>query len=264
MQHPRLLDIRNATVFRDNKKVFDRFSLAVEQGQSTAIIGPNGAGKSTLLKLLTRELYPVVKEDSWVRILGQDRPVLWELREKIGLVSADLQQGFVPEVSGLGVVVSGLHNSIGLFHYQQVTEVQLEQGRTVLQELGVAELANRPYRQMSTGQQRRCLLGRALIHRPDHLILDEPTSGLDLNATYHYLDAIRQLAQQGKTILLATHHIHEIPPEIQRVVFMANGRVVADDAKEELLTDARLSELFAMPLKVSFSQGFYQVLPARA
>lgn len=264
MQHPRLLDIRNATVYRDNKKVFDRFSLAVEQGQSTAIIGPNGAGKSTLLKLLTRELYPVVKEDSWVRILGQDRPVLWELREKIGLVSADLQQGFVPEVSGLGVVVSGLHNSIGLFHYQQVTEAQLEQGRTVLQELGVAELVNRPYRQMSTGQQRRCLLGRALIHRPDHLILDEPTSSLDLNATYHYLDAIRQLAQQGKTILLATHHIHEIPPEIQRVVFMANGRVVADDAKEELLTDARLSELFAMPLKVSFSQGFYQVLPARA
>ncbi len=102
MQHPQLLDIRNATVFRDNKKVFDRFSLAVEQGQSTAIIGPNGAGKSTLLKLLTRELYPVVKENSWVRILGQDRPVLWELREKIGLVSADLQQGFVPEVSGPG------------------------------------------------------------------------------------------------------------------------------------------------------------------
>ncbi|WP_438952373.1 ABC transporter ATP-binding protein [Porticoccus sp.] len=264
MQHPRLLDIRNATVFRDNKKVFDHFSLAVEQGQSTAIIGPNGAGKSTLLKLLSRELYPVVKDDSWVRILGQDRPVLWELREKIGLVSADLQQGFVPEVSGLGVVVSGLHNSIGLFHYQQVTEEQLSRGRVVLQELGVAELVNRPYRQMSTGQQRRCLLGRALIHRPDHLILDEPTSGLDLNATYHYLDVIRQLAKKGKTILLATHHIHEIPPEIQRVVFMANGEIVADGAKEQLLTDSRLSELFAMPLKVTSSQGFYQVLPAQA
>lgn len=262
MQKPRLLDIHNATVFRDNKKVFDGFSLAVEQGESTAIIGPNGAGKSTLLKLLTRELYPVVREDSHVRILGQDRPVLWKLREQIGLVSADLQQGFVPDVSGLGVVVSGLHNSIGLFHHQDVTEEQIARGRAVLEELGIAELANRPYKQMSTGQQRRCLLGRALIHDPDHLILDEPTSGLDLHATYHYLHGIRELLQRGKTILLATHHIHEIPPEIKRVVFIADGRVVADGPKEKMLTDTALSELFTMPLVVSVSNGFYQVLPA--
>lgn len=257
-----LLDISNATVFRDNKKVFDGFSLSVEPGQSTAIIGPNGAGKSTLLKLLSRELYPVVKEDSHVKILGQERPILWELREKIGLVSADLQQGFVPDVSGLGVVVSGLHNSIGLFHYQDVTEDQLYRGRQVLEELGIQDLANRPYKQMSTGQQRRCLLGRALIHDPDHLILDEPTSGLDLNATYHYLDTIQQLLQRGKTILLATHHIHEIPPEIERVVFIDEGKVVGDGRKEEMLTDQWLSQLFNMPLVVSISNGFYQVLPA--
>ncbi len=262
MQTPKLLDIHNATVYRENKKVFDGFSLAVEQGQSTAIIGPNGAGKSTLLKLLTRELYPVVNDESHVRILGQDRPILWELREKIGLVSADLQQGFVPDVSGLGVVVSGLHNSIGLFHYQDVTDEQLARGRMVLEDLGISDLAGRPYKQMSTGQQRRCLLGRALIHNPEHLILDEPTSGLDLNATYHYLSGIRELLQHGKTILLATHHIHEIPPEIERVVFIDNGRVVADDHKTELLTDAHLSSLFDMPLTVSVSNGFYQVLPA--
>ena len=68
-----LLDVKNATVFRDNKKIFDGFSLTVEPGKSTAIIGPNGAGKSTLLKLLSRELYPVVKDDSHVKILGKER-----------------------------------------------------------------------------------------------------------------------------------------------------------------------------------------------
>jgi len=262
MSYPKLLDIHNATVYRETKKVFDGFSLSVEQGQSTAIIGPNGAGKSTLLKLLSRELYPVVKDDSYVKILGMDRPILWELREKIGLISADLQQGFVPEVSGLGVVISGLHNSIGLFTHQDITDPQLKRGREVLKDLGVENLANRLYRQMSTGQQRRCLLGRALIHRPDHLILDEPTSGLDLKATYHYLNTIRQLLQQKKTILLATHHIHEIPPEIHRVVFIQDGKVVADGDKEELLTDQWMSQLFEMPLTVTVSNGFYQVLPA--
>lgn len=257
-----LLDVKNATVFRDDKKIFDGFSLTVEPGQSTAIIGPNGAGKSTLLKLLSRELYPVVNDNSHVKILGQERPILWELREKIGLVSADLQQGFVPDISGLGVVVSGLHNSIGLFHFQEVTEAQLDRGRQVLAELGIEDLENRLYKQMSTGQQRRCLLGRALIHNPDHLILDEPTSGLDLNATYHYLNTIRQLLQQGKTILLATHHIHEIPPEIERVVFIENGKVLADGDKEDMLTDEWMTKLFRMPLTVSISNGFYQVLPA--
>ena len=262
MSYPKLLDIHNATIYRETKKVFDGFSLSVEQGQSTAIIGPNGAGKSTLLKLLSRELYPVVKDDSYVKILGMDRPILWELREKIGLISADLQQGFVPEVSSLGVVISGLHNSIGLFTHQNITDLQLKRGREVLKDLGVENLANRLYRQMSTGQQRRCLLGRALIHNPDHLILDEPTSGLDLKATYHYLNTIRQLLQQKKTILLATHHIHEIPPEIHRVVFIQDGKVVADGDKEELLTDQWMSQLFEMPLTVTVSNGFYQVLPA--
>ncbi|MDX2463910.1 MAG: ATP-binding cassette domain-containing protein [Porticoccus sp.] len=262
MTYPKLLDIHNATVYRETKKIFDGFSLSVEQGQSTAIIGPNGAGKSTLLKLLSRELYPVVKDDSHVRILGMERPVIWELREKIGMVSADLQQDFVPEVSGLGVVISGLHNSIGLFNFQEITEPQLKRGREVLEELGIEDLANRPYRQMSTGQQRRCLLGRALIHNPDHLILDEPTNGLDLNATYYYLNTLRQLLQQEKTILLATHHIHEIPPEIHRVVFIQGGKVVADGDKEELLTDQWMSRLFEMPLAVTTSNGFYQVLPA--
>lgn len=257
-----LLDIHNATVYRETKKVFDGFSLQVKQGESTAIIGPNGAGKSTLLKLLSRELYPVVRDDSHVKILGMERPILWELREKIGLVSQDLQQGFVPDVSGLGVVVSGLHNSIGLFHHQDITNEQLYRGRQVLEELGIQDLSNRPYKQMSTGQQRRCLLGRALIHNPEHLILDEPTSGLDLNATYHYLNTIRQLLQQGKTILLATHHIHEIPPEIQRVVFIEDGRVVGDGAKQDMLTDEWMTRLFNMPLVVSVSNGFYQVLPA--
>ena len=262
MPYPKLLDIHNATVYRDTKKIFDGFSLSVEQGQSTAIIGPNGAGKSTLLKLLSRELYPVVKDDSHVKILGMERPTLWELREKIGLVSADLQQGFVPEVSGLGVVVSGLHNSIGLFHYQQITESQIDLGRQILASLNIEYLENRPYRQMSTGQQRRCLLGRALIHNPDHLILDEPTSGLDLNATYHYLGTLRYLLQQEKTILLATHHIHEIPPEIQRVVFIQDGKIVADGDKKDVLTDREMSQLFEMPLTVTVSNGFYQVLPA--
>ena len=262
MSHPKLLDILNATVYRDEKKVFDGFSLSIENRQSCAIIGPNGAGKSTLLKLLSREIYPVAQNNSFVKILGMETPTLWELREKIGLISADLQVGFVPDISGLGVVVSGLYNSIGLFHHQEITELELKRGGKILEYLGIKDLENCLYRQMSTGQQRRCLLGRALIHEPDHMIFDEPTSGLDLSATYQYLGILRGLLGQGKTILLATHHIHEIPPEIERVILMRDGKIFADGHKTELLTDQWMSRLFDIPLRVVTLAGFYQIFPA--
>ena len=262
MLNKKLLDISNATVYRDEKKVFDGLSVAIRNGESSAIIGPNGAGKSTLLKLLSREIYPVSQQGSFVKILGKELPTLWELREKIGLVSADLQISFVPEISGLGVVISGLHNSIGLFNHQNITKTERNRGINILEYLGIQDLANCLYKRMSTGQQRFCLLGRALIHDPDHFILDEPTSGLDIRSTHQYLKIIRELLCNGKTILLATHHINEIPPEIQRVILMKEGKIFDDGKKEFLLTDDKMSKFFSMPLKVLRSNGFYQVYPA--
>jgi iron complex transport system ATP-binding protein len=261
MPKKKLLDIFNATVYRDEKKVFDQLSLSIKCGESAVIIGPNGAGKSSLLKLLSREIYPISKEDSFVKILGKQLPTLWDLRKKIGLVSADLQAIFVPDISGLGVVVSGLHNSIGLFSHQEITDSELKRGKKILEYLGIQDLANCRYRQMSTGQQRICLLGRALIHNPDHLILDEPTSGLDVRATYKYMKIIRELLCNGKTILLATHHINEIPPEIERVILIKEGKIFDDDKKEILFTDDKISEFFNIPLKISCLNGYYQVCP---
>lgn len=262
MYPEKLIDIHNATVYRGNIKVFNGFSLSVEQGQSTAILGPNGSGKSTFLKLLSRELYPVVGDDSWVKILGQERVVLSELRQHVGLVSADLQQNFKPNSSALDVVISGFFGSIGLFHHQQITEQQSLRGQEVLADLGLTDLADRFFARMSTGQQRRCLLGRAMVCDPDHLILDEPTSGLDIQMSHQYLQTLSKLAQEGKTLLMATHHIHEIPPEIDRVVFIAEGKVVGDGSKKKMLTEKNLSKLFKIPLQVIEKNSLYQVYPA--
>ena len=115
---------------------------------------------------------------------------------------------------------------------------------------------------MSTGQQRRFLLGRALISDPDALLLDEPTTGLDLSATFHYLETLRMLMRSGKTVMLVTHHLHEIPPEIERVVLIKNGSIVSDGNKAEVLTSESLSGLFDYPLQVMTVNGYYQVLPA--
>jgi len=259
---PPLIEIRDATVFRGVTKVFDHLDLVLEQGCSAAIFGPNGAGKTTLLKLLTRELYPVQRDGSYVRILGQSRGDVWSLRTQLGIVSSDLQYEYTGRASGREVVLSGFYASIGVWGHQEYVASQQEMAQATLHELGIEDLAERRYETLSTGQQRRLLLGRALINQPDSLLLDEPTSGLDLAATFSYLKILRRLMSRGRTVVLVTHHIHEIPPEIERVVLLDAGRITADGDKRSVLSSQSLSSLFGEPINLIESDGWYQATPA--
>lgn len=257
----KLIEIKNATVYRGLNRVFDNFSLELEQGVNTAILGPNGAGKSTLLKVLARELYPVERDGSYVRIFGQERWDVWELRSHFGIVSHDLQQQYVSNARGLNVILSGYYSSIDTAWHHQFSDEDTARAHRIMDLLGVADLKQRMFGEMSTGQQRRFLLGRALINDPDTLILDEPTSGLDLKACFQYLDIIRRLMHDGKTLILVTHHIHEIPPEISRVVLLKNGAVVSSGAKSKILTEENLSKAFDTPIKLVQANGFFQAVP---
>ncbi len=256
-----VLQIDGATVYRGATRVFENFSLTIEAGRNTAILGPNGAGKTTLLKLLLRELYPLHRDPPAVRIFGRDRWDVWELRAHLGVVSADLQQHYGPYVSGRDVVLSGYYSSIGTYDYQEFSSADLARADGVMDELGIAGLRDKLYASMSTGQQRRFLLARALVSEPDTLVLDEPTGGLDLTATFQYLQTMRQLMHSGRTLILVTHHIHEIPPEVSHIVLLRAGEVFMQGSKESVLTDANLSALFETPVRLLAGNGYYQAIP---
>ncbi len=258
----KVIEINNATVYRGDTRVFEGFSLAIERGQSTTILGPNGAGKTTLLKLLSCELYPVVAKGSYVRVLGRERWDVWELRNRLGIVSNDLQNDYLGYVPGRDVILSGYYSSIGTYRHQTFDPVQLERAHRISRDLGIDELLEKNFASMSTGQQRRFLLARALVNDPENLILDEPTSGLDLKATFQYLETVRQLIRDGHTVILVTHHVHEIPPEVRHVVLLDQGKVIAAGAKGEVLNDDTLSRLFDTPIHLVDVNGYYQVLPA--
>lgn len=261
-----LLDIRNATIFRGSTRVFDRFSLAIGQHEQVAILGPNGSGKTTLLKVINRELYPVVSDDSWVRILGRSSWNVWELRSHIGLVSHDLQTRYRDTTTALDVVLSGFLSSIGV-HGMLVGCISSEQRATakeIMADLGIDHLADTPLRRMSTGQQRRCLLARALVHEPDTLILDEPTAGLDLTASFDYLARIRKLVGEGRTIVLVTHLLNEIPPEIDRVILLRAGAIIADGAKADVLTVGNLQRTYDTRMRISRVDDYWLAYPPEA
>lgn len=258
-----LVEIRNATIWRGSTCVFKDFDLVIEQHEHIAIVGPNGSGKTTLLKAINRELYPVAKADMVFRILGRDRWNVWELRKHVGVVSQDLQQRYTPTMTALEVVVSGFHSSIGVHGIlaERVTKDQLDAAQATLNELGVGSLAATPLRSMSTGQQRRCILARALVHQPRTLILDEPTAGLDFAASFDYLGRIRRLSAAGCNIVIVTHHLNEIPAEVTRVVLLQEGRVIADGPKEAVLTQKMLSEAYGVSIRVAEIDGYYLAYP---
>ena len=260
-----LIEISNATIWRGSTRVFENLDLVIEQHERVAIVGPNGSGKTTLLKAFNRELYPVASPTSVFRILGRERWNVWELRKHVGIVSQDLQQRYTPATTALEVVVSGFHSSIGVHGVlaDRVTREQVDAATSVLAELGVGELARKSLRSMSTGQQRRVILARALVHRPQTLILDEPTAGLDFAASFDYLQRIRELAAAGRNIVIVTHHLNEIPPEVDRIVLLREGRIFADGHKKGVLTETNLSEVYGVRVRVAEIDGFYLAYPGK-
>lgn len=245
-----LLEFRNLTVYRDDRLVLDRFSLSIRSGENVAILGPNGSGKSTLLKLVTREVFPVVAPDASLSVLGRDRWLLFELREHLGIVTNDLMASCTREITGGELVLSAFFGSVGLWPHHAVTARMRDRAAAALDLMEAAHLSDRVVSQLSSGEARRLLIARALAHGPEALVLDEPTNSLDLRACHDLTTSLRRLAGQGTSIILVTHHLPDIIPEIDRVVALKDGRVFRDGPAAEVLTPEVLSEVFDLPVDV--------------
>ena len=256
-----IIDLQNITVFQGRNKILDKFSLTIDESQSTVILGPNGCGKTTLLKLLNREIYIVEEKNSSLKIFEKDRWNVDELRSNLGVVSQHLQYGYSSSAIGLYVVLSGFYSSDGIWQHQEFDESKLDRAKVVMDLLSIAHLKDRAFSTMSTGEQRKFLLARSLVNDPAVLVFDEPTSGLDMSTCFQYLEIIRELIGMGKKVILVTHHIHEIPPEVTRVILMKEGCVVEDGDKDQILTNTNLTNLFDWPIKVIQENGYYQAIP---
>lgn len=256
-----LLDFQNVTVQRGDRVVLDGVTLSITQGEHAVILGPNGSGKSTLIKVISRELYPRLKSEQWsLRILGRDRWHLFDLRHHLGIVSNDWMQMCTRDYSGYEIVLSGFFGSVGIWPNHQVTSEMERQACEVMDLLEIAHLAERNTNEMSSGEARRILIARALVHNPQALVLDEPTTSLDLYAAHELREILRKLAARGISIIMVTHHLPDIIPEMRRVVLMRGGRVVGDGPKEEVLQAEALSAVFGLPVEVLERSGYYHVL----
>lgn len=253
-----MIEFHQVTAYQQQTHVFDRLSLRIGPYERVAILGPNGAGKSTLLKLINRELYPVAQEGSYLKLFGSETIHLWQLREKIGFVSHDLQENYTPFTTALEVVVSGFFGAVGAYEHLQATDIQVERARETMRKVGIAQDEACLFQRLSTGQRRRLLLARALVHQPEALIFDEPANGLDLGASQTMLALLRSFCSEGRALIVTTHRLDEVIPDIDRVILINQGRVIADGQKADILTSKNLSELYQTKLNITEKNGWYR------
>lgn len=262
-----LFELDRATVVRGATRVLRDLSLSIPLGQHTAILGPNGCGKSTFIKLINRELYPLAREgDAPVKVFGLRRWNVNQLRNRLGVVTSDLTRDLqqMPQLLVEEAVVTGFFSSFVVPPHRQIDADMRARARRALADVHAATLADRQVAELSTGEMRRVLIARALVHEPEALLLDEPTAGLDLVARQHFLGLMRLLAQRGITLVLVTHHIEEIIPEIDRVLLLRDGTLQADGDRAAILTDAHLSQAFGGQVRVRSEGDVYSATVTHA
>ena len=254
-----LIQFQNVTIRRGERVALDGLTISIGVGEHVAILGPNGCGKSTFIKAITRECYPQQGEGSSLKLLGKERWNVFELRASMGIVTNDLMTAVTRDFTAHEVVLSGFFSSIGIWPNHAVTSSMRKKADQALARLEVTHLANRWMDELSSGEARRILLARALVHNPRALILDEPSTALDLFAQHELREILRKLAQSGVGIIMVTHHLSDLIPEIDRVILMNKGKAVGDGPTREILTEARLSSLFGLPLELAHRHGYYNL-----
>ncbi len=254
-----LFQIHDASVVRGERCILhvDDFSLA--EGEHVALLGPNGAGKSTFIQLLTREVFPVWREDPPVRFRGAARPLLTDIKGALGIVSSTMHEQVRVHLPAVEVVVGGLFGTLGLPMRAEVTDAHRAAAMDALDRLGIAGIAGQDIMTLSTGQARRVLVARELVRDPQVLVYDEPCTGLDPEGMYHVRKTMSTLAAEGRSVILVTHYPEDIIPEIGRVLLIKDSRVFADGAKADLMRDEVLSDLFDVPLAVDEHEGWYSL-----
>ena len=249
------LELENVNVARGERIVLHDINLTIQAGEHVAILGPNGCGKSTLILTINCQIYPLIQTEKdqpamKVRIFGRDRWDLTELRKHFGVVGVDLPGERTAVTTGLDAVIAGFFSASTLWPNLHVTEEMRSRAIEALKRIEAFHLSKQLVGEMSAGEKRRILIARDLVHRPRQLLLDEPSNALDLAAQRELRETMRRLAQEGTGLVLVTHHLGDILPEIDRVILMKQGRILADGPREELLTETRLSDLFNAPIRI--------------
>lgn len=248
------IDIRRADVFLERRKILSDINWRVEHGEHWFVLGSNGAGKTTLVKMLMGFVWPAYGAE--VHVLGNRYGTcdLAQVRKKISWVSPFLQSWTSSRWKAVEVVLSGLDATVGLFR-KNVSPEEMNDALAVMRKLDCADRAEQAFDRLSSGEQVKVLIARALISRPELLILDEACVHLDMKSREFLLETVDALAKEedSPTIIFISQRIEDISTVFTKGVIMKGGRIVSCGSREYVLTEENLSGAFDMKIALKAS-----------
>lgn len=212
-----------------NVRAVQNATLSVKRGEVTALIGPNGSGKTTLMLMLTG----LLRSDSGEISVAGANP-----RTDAAAVRAAI--GWMPDQLGSWDNLTCLQTLTLMGRAYRIPKADARaRGLDLLERVHLSEFAHRPSRVLSRGQKQRLSLARSLMHDPSVLLLDEPANGLDPRSRVELRHLVRELAAEGRAILVSSHVLSELDEMVDEAVFMTQGRTLGDDAAA-MVADAKL------------------------
>jgi len=250
------IELKNVSVARRGNAILSDISLTVEVGRCCAILGPNGSGKSALMAVLSGYLWP---STGAVCVDGRTygHVDLAQIRQEIGLIEPSRAPKFDERMSIRDVVATGLFGTIVLPPHREPDEGQWRRVDDEVASVGLSAIGERAYGDLSSGEQMKTLLARAMVSDPGILLLDEPTVGLDIGSRAACVAVLDRLLQRTDppTVVIVSHHLDELPYAVGKIVLMKGGRVVGQGTPEEMLTSAHLTRLFDCRVDVIENDG---------
>ena len=251
------LEAKNINCFKNGFRVIKDLNLKISYSENVILIGPNGSGKSSLIEVINRNIYPVVDNESILKIFDKELINLWELRKRISTVNNDIKKRIRPNLKVFDLILSGLYGKYCFISNK--SERDLYKVESIIENMQISNLSKKKFSYLSDGEKQISLIARALIKKPDILILDEPVANLDYKSKFFVIDKINELSKLNTKILCVTHDISMITKIYDRVIMLKDGKIIADGHQNKVINNENINKLYGIKVEVTKNNGLWNI-----
>ena len=252
------LEAKNITAYKNGYKVIRNLNIKFFENERVIILGPNGSGKSSIVDLINRNIYPLVKEDSHLKIFNKELIDIWNIRKYISTVNNEIKSRINPELKVVELLISGLYGFFCKIKYP--LNEDFSKAYELIDKMDLKDIAEKRFGYLSDGEQQISIIARSIINNPKVLILDEPSVNIDLKSKLFLIEKLTNLSKIGISILCITHDISIISNDFHRIIFLKDRKILKQGKTSTLMNTKNINDLFYVNIKVIKNRNSWDVL----